>query len=235
MDKVLENFTENLKNIFKQNLVSIILYGSAVTNEFVKKISDYNILVVLKEIDLQQLKQTNKLIKKWLKKGNPPPMIFTLESLKNSTDVFPIEFLDIKNFHQVLYGEDVIANLEFSTENFRIELERELKENYLKLLQHYILASTKPKLLRNLLIKASSTFFSLFKAILYLLEKGAPVKKIDATKRLFEKFNFNMDIIEKINSLKTNRKLANVEEINGMFDKFFEIVENVIEKIDKEF
>lgn len=232
MDKILKSFTENLKNIFKENLVSVVLYGSAVTGEFVKNISDYNILIVLKEIDLQQLKQTNKLIRKWLKQSNPPPMIFTLESLKNSTDVFPIEFLDIKSFHQILYGEDIFVNLEFSTKNLRIELERELKENYLRILQHYILVSTKPNLLKQLLIKSSSTFFSLFKAVLYLLNEKPPAKKIDAAKKLFEKLNLEVEILNKIEVLRNSPKMTKNSQVFKLFEEFVKIIEIIIKKVD---
>jgi len=42
----------------------------------------------------------------------PAPLFFTKEELKNAADVFAIEILDMKHGRRVLYGTDVVAEIE---------------------------------------------------------------------------------------------------------------------------
>lgn len=232
MDNILNKFVENLKNVYKENLKSIILYGSAARGEYVDKYSDYNILVVLLNLNFEELSKISKIANKWVQHNNPVPLVLTVEQINESLDVFPIEFLDIKDNHKILYGEDIFTELQINTENLRLECEHELRGKFLKLRQMFILTDGNHDKIKELIIHSSSTFFVLFKAVLRLFGEKPGIKNIDVIKQLSGKIQLNTEIFINVLRLKENQKEVkdiNIEKL--MFDYTSEI-EKIIESVN---
>jgi hypothetical protein len=118
-------FVTQLKGVYGTNLRSVILYGSAVAGEHIAKHSDYNVLVVLDSIPLDRLAAVGAVLRSWGEAGNPPPMIFTSAEWRGSADVFPMEYADILERHQVLHGEDVTEGINVSRADLRLEVEQQ--------------------------------------------------------------------------------------------------------------
>lgn len=93
----LNDFVKGLQKICADNLISVLLYGSGSSGEFTDKHSNLNLLVVLKDASLGNLKPVSGLVNKW-RFRLIHPLFFTEEYIRNSIDVFPIEFLDMKDF-----------------------------------------------------------------------------------------------------------------------------------------
>ena len=55
------------------------------------------------------------------------PVFFTEDYIIRSTDVFPIEFLDMKENHVTLYGKDLFEAIAVDTKNLRFQCEQEIK------------------------------------------------------------------------------------------------------------
>ena len=91
-----QEFTSKLRAVCDQSLVSVILYGSAAAGDYIPKRSDYNILMVLTRLGVEELKRIAPVVKSWVQDGNPPPRLFTLEGLAKSADLFALELSDIK-------------------------------------------------------------------------------------------------------------------------------------------
>ena len=118
------------RDIYRDELVSIILYGSAASGEFSARHSNVNIAVILRDTSLANLSRIAPLLNKY--KFRPLKVIFFTEIyIKNSADVFPIEFLDIKENHKILYGSDLLAGLKIDIKNLRFQCEQELKSKIL--------------------------------------------------------------------------------------------------------
>ena len=52
-------FTKDYKSIFGDDLISIILFGSAARGEYIYKRSDINFLIILSDSGMQRLKATS--------------------------------------------------------------------------------------------------------------------------------------------------------------------------------
>ena len=117
-----EKLVEELKQACPSGLKSVVLFGSAAAGDRVEKKSDYNVLVVTEDLGIDTLNAISKTATAWAKAGNPAPMLFTEERLKQATDVFPIELLDIRECHKVLHGENLVEGLEIDTKNLRLEI-----------------------------------------------------------------------------------------------------------------
>src|ERR1043165_7408830 len=123
MDHQIKAFIDDLRETHRKNLVSVILYGSAASGDHHHKYSDYNILVVLETIGPEDLRNAHAAIREWAKLGHNVPVYFTFSEIETASDVFPIEFQQMKRARKVLFGRDVLSGVEVSNENLRHQVE----------------------------------------------------------------------------------------------------------------
>ena len=76
-DKLLTQLVEKLKAAFGDRLVSVVLYGSAVTGDHQPMFSDYNVLCVLSEIARRELAASEPIFRWWREQGSPAPLLLT--------------------------------------------------------------------------------------------------------------------------------------------------------------
>src|SRR5271167_1649380 len=104
MEAKLSEFVGRLKSAAADNLKAVVLYGSAVTGEFAEKHSDINILCLVERAGTAELERLHDPSRWWMKQGSAVPLVFTLDELARSADVFAIEMLDMKRHHRMLFG-----------------------------------------------------------------------------------------------------------------------------------
>ncbi|HNZ29815.1 MAG TPA: hypothetical protein PLB12_02380 [Candidatus Goldiibacteriota bacterium] len=230
MDNKLEKFVKEVKEALGQNLKSFILYGSAAADDRYKT-SDLNTLIVVKDCDIVTLKSLHGPFKKWKKTGNPLPLLFTYERIKYADDIFPIEFLDIKESHALLAGEDIFKKMKIRTQNLRLEIEREMKSAILRLRSAYVLTGGSGKEVIKLMRDSVTTFTVIFKAIIRLYGKKAPVKKWDIIMNMPKNFKVNHSIFADVLALKEGR--ATVADANIFFSAYMAEIERVNMIIDR--
>ena len=228
----LEKFVEQMKDVFKENLESVVLYGSQAGNEASVKHSDHNILLVLKEIRFDDMKASNKAIAAWVKNGNPAPLLFTGEILKESVDIFPVEFFDIKDSYKLLFGDDLVAGLEINNTHLRHELEFELKGKLIKLRQGYMMFSDNSKKIQELLIGSISTFLTLFKHTIRLFGQVPPKKKVDALEPLSQKTGINKQVFLNVFNMKLGDKAALNFDAEQVMKEYVAEIEKVIKIVN---
>ena len=112
----------------------MVLYGSAVTGEFVAEHSDLNIVCIVEQAGAREIEQLHPAAQWWVRAGNSAPIIFTLEELRNSADVFAIELLDMKQRHRMLLGQDFLGSFEVSPQLHRLQMSSSLQKPWLLLL-----------------------------------------------------------------------------------------------------
>src|SRR3984893_8771437 len=158
MDPKLDEFVQKLKSSAAENLKAVALYGSAVTGEFHSKHSDLNLLCVLDRADAARIEALRAPVEWWLRQGHPAPLVFTLEELRRSADVFAIELLDMKQHHRMLLGEDFLAGLEVPMALHRLQVERELRVNVIRLRQAYLRSQGRRAEMDEWIIASTSSF-----------------------------------------------------------------------------
>ena len=169
MQKALAELVTKLKQAQGTNLKSVVLYGSAVTGEFHPQHSDLNVLCVLEKLGATELARMSPAARWWSGQGHPAPLVFGLQELQRSADIFAIELVDIKSGNKVLAGEDVFAGLEVPMNLHRLQVERELRTNLIRLRQRYLAARQDNKTVLRLMTDSVSSFASLFRHALIAL------------------------------------------------------------------
>jgi hypothetical protein len=175
MTKVGE-FAALLEQGLGDNLVSFLLYGPAVRSEGTGQATT---LLIVNDASPSALRPIETHVAGWNKKGNPPPLIFSLVEWRSSTDVFPIEIEDMREAHVLVRGTDPIAEIETTREDLRRELEREIRGKLLQLRTEFAAVASEGKALGMLLLESARTFFVLFRATLRLVGKQPPQEAKD--------------------------------------------------------
>lgn len=230
--KILTEFISGLSGIYKDDLVSVVLYGSASSGEFVSAYSDLNLLVVLKNTELNNLKRAAGLA------GNAKfktlrPLFFTESYIKNSLDVFPIEFLDIKENYAVLSGADIIRDLNIDIKNLRFQCEHELKAKLISLRQVFVAAHNNSSTLKDILLKSFTSCVHIARNFIRLRGKQPGSLKEDIIRQLSQELSISTDTWKKISALKNKLISANQGEIERLYISFVEDLEKIVSLVDE--
>jgi hypothetical protein len=225
-----EKMVEELKTLLGNQLVSVVLYGSAAAGDHTGKNSDINLLVVTHELFPKELLSLSKAMVPWTRQGNPPPLLLTREHLKDFVDVFPVEILDIQHNHQVLHGPDPMKGLSISRDHLRVELEHELQGKLLQLKTHFAMTEARPTLIEKLMVDSLSTFLVLFKSILWLYRIKPPAQKMEALRKLKAKITFDADVFETLDRLKRGERIRDLD-VFVVFEKYLGAIETIIDTV----
>lgn len=229
----LMNFVEDLKNMYSDRLVSVILYGSAVGNNFVAGRSDINTLVILQKVDFDSLQKYQARQKKFEKLGIVAPLFLEPEYIQSSADSFPIEFLDIKNQNKVLYGEDFFSGLEIHLTHLRLQCEQEIKGKLIRLRQHFLETGNSPEKLERLLSSSLASFLPVWRNMLRLKNKNQFHSTEDILNQVEKEFGFSSEVFKKVWKLKKKELKLKPRELQILYADYLERVRELALKVDK--
>jgi len=229
----LTDLVTRLKNAAGSNLLSVILYGSAATEEFHPGHSDLNVLCIMQSLGRDDLRKLHAASAWWAKKGHPAPLFFTLNELHHSADVFAIELMDIKAAHRVLHGEDVIASLHVPMDLHRLQVERELRNNTLRLRQHYMMHPADSRKTLELMTSSISTFAALLRHALMALGEDPPPTKRSTMDRMGSVLGFDHSPFHTIFEIREGHKRERDVDVQATFDAYLDRVVKITEEIDR--
>ncbi len=227
-----EQFSKKIKEVCGDNLLSFVVYGSEAAGDRIPGKSDCNVMVVLKAAPLTALKNVAAASKSWVKDGNPPPLIFPHGQLLSSGDVFPIELLDMKEFHKVLLGEDPLAALEIEPEDLRLALEHEFKGKLIHLRESYLLAGGDKEALAGLMTDSLSQFLVLCRAALRFYMDKVPGSKLECLGELWKYAEFDADIFQTVHEMRRAGPRAGAD-IEKLFARYLSGIEQLCAVMDK--
>ena len=179
-----DELVEQLRAAYGADLRSVVLYGSAAVGEHIPKRSDYNVLVIVDSLSVEQLRAAAAVARAWGDAGNPAPMTLTLNEWRGSADIFAMEYADILERHKILYGESPFDGIRVDPGDLRLQVEHEAMGKLLKLRQGVLAAGGDQKRLVELLAASLSTIMVIFRAVIRL-HGGVPAKDNLAVSQAF--------------------------------------------------
>jgi predicted nucleotidyltransferase len=230
----LSEFVERLIAAHGENLKAVVLYGSALSGGQVDDDRPKKVLVVLDRIKPPDLKAAHELAEWWRSEGNPLPIYFTSEEIADSSDVFPIEFIDMSQVRHVLHGKDPFDGLEIVTRNLRHQLEYELRAKLLRLRRLYISASRNANQLARLMADSLDDLAVLFRHVLMMRGKEAPFKKRDCVMKLADELRLDKNVFGRVFDYAVDEEVWLESETNETFAKYLSEIETIIETVDTE-
>jgi hypothetical protein len=232
MADALDQLVEKLRQALPDDLISVVLYGSAAVGDHDEKFSDYNVLCVLAKLAPAQLGATESVFKWWRGQGNPSPLLLTKHEVETSTDCFAIEFHDIKEHHRILYGADVVSSLTIDRSFYRAQVEHDLRAKLLRLRQKAASVLSDKDALCRLLADSVSTFCVLFRHALILHEDAAPAKKREVIARAQERFGIDPAPFYALLDQRAERGKTKAIEPGALLATYLNEIGKVIDAVD---
>ena len=233
MEAKLIELVGRLKAGAGENLQSVVLYGSAASGEFVESHSDLNVLCVLGNAGAEELEELHDVAAWWTRQRNPAFLVFTLEELRRSADIFAIELLDMKLSHRMLYGEDFLASFEVPLHLHRLQVERELRTCWLRLRQGILSAPHDNKALLALMLDSVSTFCTLFRHALLALGEHMSENKRETLARMAGLTAADSSAFSAILDLREGKRKSRDLDVEATLHAYLEFVEGVTDEVDR--
>lgn len=231
--KKLASYLEGLIKLLGENLKSVVVYGSAVAGDFDPKRSNINLLVVVERLELSLLHDIQPYISRWARKGMIAPLFLTCEHMNTSSDVFPIEFLDMSDFHKVVLGDDPFAKLDISRENLRLECEEKIKGSLISLRQSYLEIADRRVPMMNLVASSITGMVSVFRGLVRLAGKSAPAKRMDVVDAAAGLYGFDKRSFHKALEIKHLAPRMTRQEMDSFYSSYLSEIEKIAIQIDK--
>ncbi|HHT9129793.1 MAG TPA: hypothetical protein ACFYEC_02885 [Candidatus Brocadiaceae bacterium] len=231
--KIIQPFLTDILSHYKEDIIAIYIIGSAVTRDFHAKYSDVNTLIVVKENKIPFFDFIATLGKRYGKKRIRAPLVMTPHYIDRSLEVFPLEFLEMKLIHKLVYGDDVLKDIKIEKADIRLQCERELKGKHQHLCQGYIKAMGNKTTLTDLFVGSLSGYFPLFRGILFLYDQKIPKEKTDVLYALHECCNVDMDVFKKLLEIRSKDIYPSVEALREIFGKLYRTLDIIITKVDE--
>jgi predicted nucleotidyltransferase len=124
----LQALTEALEKAAGPNLAALVVYGSAVRGGYEPGQSDIDVIVVLHDTGLAQLRAISEPLLRARFSARVEAMVLKGDNIASAADVFPLLYDDVRQRHLVLSGADPFVDLEIEDTHRRLRIEQELRE-----------------------------------------------------------------------------------------------------------
>jgi len=226
-------YMTGLLSLHQDNTVSIYVYGDAASGYFMPKASSINSTIVLKQLGFQQLKQSLNHINSGIRNKFPAPLFLTPEHIKTSCDTFPMEFLEMKENHVLLYGDDLLAGLEINPSNIRFVCEEQLKGKLIRIRQAYLEIGLRRRGMEALIKESLYALVPSFRGLLRLKDITPPTKKEEIIKQLGETFHIDAELFLAVLRDDRNDEKISGQDIESFLEEYIEQIGLLAEIADR--
>jgi len=228
-----EELVEQLRAAYGSELRSVVLYGSAAAGEHIPKRSDYNVLVLVENLSLDQLRAVAAVARAWSEAGNPPPMTLTMREWRSSADIFAMEYADILERHKILYGDNPFDGIRVDPKDLRLQLEHEAMGKLLRLRQGVLATGGDARRQIELLADSLSTIMVIFRAVLRL-EGNVPAKdNVVVSQTVARNVRFDGAPFERVVRHVRGEQAIAPDEVGNVIAGYLDGMEKLVDHLDR--
>lgn len=232
LDQHLNELVQRLIGACRDNLVSVVLHGSAASDDFHPEFSDVNTMAVVNELTPSAMQAISPVVGWWTGLKYPAPLFFTARELHDMADVYAIEMLDIRSRHRILHGKDVFQNLEVPMNLHRVQLEHEIRTKLLLLRQHFIAVAKDETRIRHLMLDSVSNFLALFRHTLIAMGEAPPHHKKDVAERIAARLGFDPLPLQQLLQVREQKLRVEELKVEQVFTGYLRAIEQVAQAVD---
>ncbi|NLF31927.1 MAG: hypothetical protein GX591_13690 [Planctomycetes bacterium] len=224
---------ERLGTDVGDDVVSLAVVGSAVTEDFHPRFSDINTVLVVRRRSHRLLQVLAGYGRQLGRRKLRAPLLMTPEYIERSLDVFGVEFLDFQLNHAIVRGSDPFAGLRFGREAVRLQCERELKGALMALRQGYISALGKPRPVAGLLADCAGKLAPLMRAMLWLAGADRPRCAAPTVAAAAGAFQFEPEGLSAVMDSRHRRVRPPAGQVETLFEAVYRVVDHLARKVDE--
>jgi len=230
--KISETFVGDLQEIWGESLHSVVLYGSAVRDDYRPGRSDLNFLVLVKGLAPEQLIGAQKFWKRWRKQNISLPLFMRPEMVVTALDSYPLEFLAMKASYQLCFGADELAGLEFGREDLRLQCERELRGKILHLRSGLVDSEGKKNRMADLIRASLPAMLAIFQGLLFLAGRKPGVWGNDLLDVGRDAFNLDAALFHDVLRVRMEKSTPDKDTLADRLVRYINEVERLVNWVD---
>jgi len=232
-EEIFIEFTDDYKKAYGEKLESIVLYGSGAKGQYIAGQSDLNFLLILSPDGISYLDRALPLVQKWRKRNVAVPLILTRNYIESALDTFPIEFLDMRQFHTVVYGEDPLQSISIGKRDLRHQIERELRGKLVYLRAGFLGTGIDREALREMIASSVPAFAAIFSALLFLKDEESQKSRSETMKRVCEVFGLDASTIQTVLNVRSDSWRGSTVQLQELTQRYIAEIRKLVELVDK--
>lgn len=225
--KDLKIFVSQIVSFYKEDLLSIIAFGSSVTGDYMEKTSDLNLLVIYSDLNIADLSTVAGIARKWLRKRNFSPRFLSKRNLLNSAKYFQIDLLEMRDTSMLLLGEDLLKGLELVPANLHWQLSYEIKAMRARIKQQFWRTSGDPARIRRVLTERFTSLIHQSRALLFLMKKELPTSHRGIMDAAIGELGLNQEFVALMFNLKKGWINLNQKQALQAFEDMMEMIRTI--------
>lgn len=229
------SYFEQVAAVFGPRVDSIYLHGSVATDDYLPGQSDVNALVLFDLFHFSDAQRLQPVVQGGLKHRIAAPLCLSVNTLKRSTDTFPLEFIEIQDKHLFLYGDtNRIDSLEIPMEHLRVKIEEQIKGKLIRLRQIYMEHRGLDRQLTSLLVDAQKQLFPVLRNLLRFVGITAPPLNKDMILQALEtRLRFSVIPLRRIWEQMAGRAAIPASEAVQVYGEYIEVLARLADLIDR--
>ena len=228
----LRGFLRSLKKRKDLAPQAILVYGSAARGEFVPGYSNINLLILLESITQPVLQEWGRLHKQWASEKIVAPLFFTQTDLQESLDVFPLEFLDIKERHVLLQGRDPFSALHINPTHLLVQCEQELRGNVLRVRQRYVEGWGRSEAIQALLPISLTALIACLRGVYRLLDRSSNMKSDAVLQELNNALGLDPTVFLEVWRMKRGLSTPGKHELPKLLERYLAGLSLVADRLE---
>lgn len=196
--KDLNSLVSSLQDVFSNRLLSVFIFGSKANSSEHPLNTNVDLFVVVDELANEDLTKLFPHVQRWIAKGNPYPLIMSKDEFFGMTDIYAIEYSDIKWNYQLIHGDDFVETLNVNYFDLRLQCERELKNLIMKFRGFYLEHGRAKSALLPAADSIAKAVIVIFRALLRLKNINPSVYKQDVVEQLGAVIRFDKLFFKKL-------------------------------------
>lgn len=229
---LLPEIIQDFREVFGNDLISLILYGSAAGPEYDPARSDINLMAVLRPEAMGRLDEAFSLVRKWRRKGCAVPLFLTERYIAGSLDVFPIEYLNFRSRYAMVYGKDVLRGLELKPSLLRLQCEREIKGKLLLLREGFVESEGKRGTLAALIADSTGALTAIFRALAALKGLETPGSRRALFAEVSRAFDLDGGVFERLLDVRDRKIKGAQADMPALFKRYLAEMEKLSDAVD---
>ena len=231
MKETLERYLTGLQKTWRDELEGILLFGSVARGDFVADRSNINLLVMFRQISVSLLQSGKKLHQQWGKHHIIAPLMMTQNDMRQSCQLFPLEFLQMKDHHVLLLGQNPFDHLQIGEESLARQCEQELMSNLLRVRQRFVEGEGRQEAIQALLILSITSVIPCLRGILHVVGQSSQGTDKQILDRLPLGIQFDPNVMFEVLNMKRGTTSPGSLEWIKVYERYLENLGSLVEHI----
>ncbi len=224
-----------LRSIKKQKdlkFEAILVYGSAARGEFLQGYSNINVLIVIEQLTQPVLQQWSGIHKQWAGEKLVAPLLLVEQELRSFSDVFPLEFLDIRECRVLLEGRDPFPELRVNSARLFVQCRQEAHANLLRVRQCYVEGWGRIEAIQTLLPLSLTALLPCLRGLYHLLDRPSNMKSPAVLDELSATLDVDPSVFLEVWRLKRGLSTPGKHELPKLLERYLTGLGQLVDQVD---